>query len=149
MIQYYSFVSLLRDRRPPCARRTPPRSPPGRRRAARRSAPGRPGGGGLPGSRSAGKVDRARSQLYRCKILQVSTHWKALGEIYEMHFFAPFCTQSKTGKKEPGQNNPEKGENERPLSSSSLPSTSAKGSCEEKLTRMKMEYAYDIWYPFF
>ena len=39
---------------------------------------------------------------------------------------------------------PRKGENERPLSSSSLPSTSAKGGCEEKLTRMKIEYAYDI-----
>ena len=44
---------------------------------------------------------------------------------------------------------PRKGENERPLSSSSLPSTSAKGGCEEKLTRMKIEYAYDIWSPLF
>ena len=40
-----------------------------------------------------------------------------------------------------------KGENERPSSSSSLPLTSAKGGCEEKLTRMKIEYAYDIWSP--
>ena len=35
------------------------------------------------------------------------------------------------------------------LSSSSLPSISAKGGCEEKLTRVKTEYAYDIWSPFF
>ena len=33
---------------------------------------------------------RARSRLYRSKILQVNTRWKALVEIYTMHSFAPF-----------------------------------------------------------
>ena len=33
---------------------------------------------------------RARSRLYRSQILQVSTRWKALAEIYTMHSFAPF-----------------------------------------------------------
>ena len=33
---------------------------------------------------------RARSRLYRSKILQVNTRWKALAEIYTMHSFAPF-----------------------------------------------------------
>ena len=34
----------------------------------------------------------ARSQLYRSQILQVNTRWKALAEIYTMHYFAPFWT---------------------------------------------------------
>ena len=55
----------------------------------------------------------------------------------------------KAGEKEPGQNNPRKGENEKRISSSSLPSTSAKGSCGEQITRLKIEYAYDNWSPFF
>ena len=75
---------------------------------------------------------------------------KALAEIYTKHSFAPFWNpQSKTGEKRTWPKQPRKGENERPLSSSSLPSTSAKGGCEEKLTRMKIEYAYDIWSPLF
>ena len=61
---------------------------------------------------------------------------------------APFWNpQSKTGEKRTWPKQPRKGENERSFSSSSLPSTSAKGGCEEKLTRMKIEYAYDIWSP--
>ena len=67
-----------------------------------------------------------------------------------MHSFAPFWNpQSKTGENRTWPKQPRKGENERPLSSSSLPSTSAKGGCEEKLTRIKFEYANDIWSPFF
>ena len=31
-----------------------------------------------------------RSRLYRRRILQVNTRWKALAEIYTMHSFAPF-----------------------------------------------------------
>ena len=67
-----------------------------------------------------------------------------------MHSFAPFWNpQSKlgkeTGKKRTWSKQSRKSENERPLSSSSLPSTSAKGGCEEKLTRMKIEYGDDIW----
>ena len=74
---------------------------------------------------------------------------KALAEIYTMHSFAPFLESitETWGKNGPGQNNPEEVKNERPLSSSSLRSTSAKGGCEEKLTSMKIEYAYDSWSP--
>ena len=36
------------------------------------------------------KLDKARSLLYRSQILQENMHWKALAEIYTMHFFAPF-----------------------------------------------------------
>ena len=36
------------------------------------------------------KLNQARSRLYRNQILQVNTRWKALGEIYTMHSFAPF-----------------------------------------------------------
>ena len=32
----------------------------------------------------------ARSRLYRRRVLQVNTRWKALAEIYTMHSFAPF-----------------------------------------------------------
>ena len=35
------------------------------------------------------KIKSARSRLYRSRILQVNTHWKALAEIYTMHSFAP------------------------------------------------------------
>ena len=88
---------------------------------------------------------RARSRLYRSQILQVNTRWKALAEIYTMHSFAPFWNpQSKIGEKRTWPKRPRKGENERPLISSSLPSTSAKGGCEEKLTRMKIEYGYAL-----
>ena len=41
-------------------------------------------------TRRAGKLYKARSRLYRSQILQVNTRWKALAEIYAMHFFAPF-----------------------------------------------------------
>ena len=93
---------------------------------------------------------RARSRLYRSQILQVNSRWKALAEIYTMHSFAPFWNpQSKTGEKRTWPKQHRKGENERPLSSISLPSTSAKGGCEEKLTRMKIEDADGIWSPRF
>ena len=35
-----------------------------------------------------GKLYRARSRLYRNKMFQVNTRWKALAEIYTMHSFA-------------------------------------------------------------
>ena len=35
-----------------------------------------------------GKLDRARSRLYRSQILQVNMRLKALAEIYTMHSFA-------------------------------------------------------------
>ena len=38
----------------------------------------------------SGKLDRARSRLYRSQILQENMRWKALAEIYTMHSFAPF-----------------------------------------------------------
>ena len=38
----------------------------------------------------SGKLDRARSRLYRRQILQVNMRLKALAEIYTMHSFAPF-----------------------------------------------------------
>ena len=91
---------------------------------------------------------RARSRLYRSQILQVKTRWKALAEIYTMHSFAPFWNPlAKNGEKRAWPKQPRKGDNERPFSSSSLPSTSAKGGCAEKLTRMKIECANDIWSP--
>ena len=37
----------------------------------------------------SGKLDRARSRLYRSRILQENMRWKALAEIYTMHSFAP------------------------------------------------------------
>ena len=40
-------------------------------------------------TRRAGKLDKARSRLYRRRFLQVNTRWKALAEIYIMHSFAP------------------------------------------------------------
>ena len=46
------------------------------------------GGVGMGGIRYGFR--RARSRLYRNQILQVNTRWKALAEIYTMHFFAPF-----------------------------------------------------------
>ena len=36
----------------------------------------------------SGKLDRARSRLYRGQILQENMRWKALAEIYTMHSFA-------------------------------------------------------------
>ena len=36
----------------------------------------------------SGKLQRARSRLYRSQILQVNMRWKALAEIYTMHSFA-------------------------------------------------------------
>ena len=36
------------------------------------------------------KLNQARSRLYRNRILQVHTRWKALAEIYTMDSFAPF-----------------------------------------------------------
>ena len=40
-------------------------------------------------TRRAGKLYKARSRLYRRRVLQVNTRWKALAEIYTMHSFAP------------------------------------------------------------
>ena len=40
----------------------------------------------------------ARFQLYRNKILQEHTRWKALAEIYAMHSFAPFSNLEKRKK---------------------------------------------------
>ena len=37
-----------------------------------------------------GKLDRARSRLYRIEILPENMRSKALAEIYTMHTFAPF-----------------------------------------------------------
>ena len=42
-------------------------------------------------TRRAGKLNRARSRLYRSEFLQVNTRWKALAEIYTMHSFAQLC----------------------------------------------------------
>ena len=42
------------------------------------------------GASRSGKLDRARSRLYRSHILQVNMRWKALAEIYKMHSFATF-----------------------------------------------------------
>ena len=39
-------------------------------------------------TRRAGKLYKARSRLYRSQIVQVNTSWKALAEIYTIHFFA-------------------------------------------------------------
>ena len=39
----------------------------------------------------SGKLYRARSRLYRNKILQVNMRLKALAEIYTMHSFAQLC----------------------------------------------------------
>ena len=39
-------------------------------------------------TRRAGKLNKARSRLYRSHILQLSMRWKALAEIYTMHSFA-------------------------------------------------------------
>ena len=38
-----------------------------------------------------GKLDRARSRLYRGQILQENMRLKALAEIYTMHSFAQLC----------------------------------------------------------
>ena len=47
--------------------------------------------GNLAGSDPrAGKLDRARSRLYRSRILQENMRWKALAETYTMHACAPF-----------------------------------------------------------
>ena len=96
-------------------------------------------------TRRAGKLNRARSQLYRSQFLQVNTRWKALAEIYTMHSFAPFWNPlAKNGEKRAWPKQPRKGENERPLRSSTLLRTSAKGGCKEKIARIKNEYAEDI-----
>ena len=39
----------------------------------------------------SGKLDRARSRLYRGRILQENMRLKALAEIYTMHSFAQLC----------------------------------------------------------
>ena len=41
----------------------------------------------------SGKLDRARSRLYRDQILQENIRLKALAEIYTMHSFAQLCTK--------------------------------------------------------
>ena len=43
------------------------------------------------GCRRSGKLDRARSRLYRSQILQENMRLKALAEIYTMHSFAQLC----------------------------------------------------------
>ena len=72
-------------------------------------------------TRRAGKLKRARSQLYRSQILQENMRWKALAEIYTTHSFAPFWNPyAKTGEKGAWPKQPRKGrkqENERPISS--------------------------------
>jgi len=40
--------------------------------------------------RRAGKLDKARYRLCRSQFLQENMRWKALAEIYAMHYFAPF-----------------------------------------------------------
>ena len=45
----------------------------------------------LPPCEGSGKLDRARSRLYRSQILQENMRLKALAEIYTMHSFAQFC----------------------------------------------------------
>ena len=104
-------------------------------------------------TRRAGKLYKARSRLYRSQFLQLNSKYLLESSRRDLHN-ALLCTVfgiqiRKAGKKEPGQNSPRKGENEKRISSSSLPSTSAKGSCGEKITRLKIEYAYDNWSPFF
>ena len=43
------------------------------------------------GAARSGKLDRARSRLYRGQILQQNMRLKALAEIYTMHSFAQLC----------------------------------------------------------
>ena len=43
-----------------------------------------------PETARSGKLDRARSRLYRSQILQENMRWKALAEIYTLHSSAPF-----------------------------------------------------------
>ena len=45
-------------------------------------------------TRRAGKLNKARSQLYRSQILQENMRWKALAEIYTMHSFAQICNRN-------------------------------------------------------
>ena len=40
-------------------------------------------------TRRAGKLDKARSRLYRSQNLQENMRWKALAEIYPKHSFVP------------------------------------------------------------
>ena len=50
--------------------------------------------GAVPASRSvvrSGKLNRARSRLYRGQILQENMRLKALAEIYTMYSFAQLC----------------------------------------------------------
>ena len=44
-----------------------------------------------PATARSGKLDRARSRLYRGQILQQNMRLKALAEIYTMHSFAQLC----------------------------------------------------------
>ena len=44
------------------------------------------------------KLRGARSRLYRRRILQVNTRWKALAEIYTMHSFGPFFNLKSSAK---------------------------------------------------
>ena len=53
--------------------------------------------------------------------LKVNARWEALAEIYTMHSSVPFWNQqSKTGEERTWPKQLRKGDNERPLSSSSL-----------------------------
>ena len=46
----------------------------------------------------SGKLDRARSRLYRGQISHENMRWKALAEIYIMHSFAQLCNLNFSSK---------------------------------------------------
>ena len=57
--------------------------------------------GAVPARRSvarSGKLNRARSRLYRGQILQENMRLKALAEIYKMHSFAQLCNLNSLSK---------------------------------------------------
>ena len=57
-------------------------------------------------TRRAGKLYKARYQLYLSQILQENMRWKALAEIYTMRCFAPFGVESKNHEKRSWQRHP-------------------------------------------
>ena len=74
-------------------------------RLSNRSARTGPGVESLPDPSRAllhrersGKLDRARSRLYRSQNLQENVRWKALAEIYTMHSFAQLCNLNSLSK---------------------------------------------------
>ena len=76
-----------RSRNPVLRHRTPLTAPGARRAVVAGSSSL---GAGCCIARS-GKLDKARSRLYRGQILQENMRWKALAEIYTMHSFAQLC----------------------------------------------------------